>query len=186
MKNTNVSPLIAALFMLACTSSLAFHQPPNVKTALSKTAIPTASSDSQTVLNYRDQIEDEAGLLNGFNAETRKKLLSTGVKLDVVSNLATSQAGALVAVSGLAAISLAASGHPVDLNCIHWNGAAASFQPLFNIGHLDSWKITEGVLAATPMIYLSNHLEKSDKRDMSHVNFSTMSKSIVDVNTGMR
>mmetsp|Transcript_3320 Transcript_3320/g.5430 ORF Transcript_3320/g.5430 Transcript_3320/m.5430 type:complete len:182 (+) Transcript_3320:2718-3263(+) len=181
MKTVKKIPLFVGMLMVTgIPTSVAFQRPPNVKSALSKTAMPTVSTDSQTVLNYRDHIEDEGGLLNGLKPsmpeQLQNRLLKTGVQLNVVRNMATAQAGALMVASGFAATALAASGHPIDLNCIHWNGATDSFRPLFDFTHLNVWQCIQGILAATPMIYLSSQVEKSDKRDVSHVNFSTMSK----------
>jgi hypothetical protein len=95
--------------------------------------------------------------------------------------MATTQAFALLGVTSMTALVMVISGHGVDLNSIHWNGSDI-FRALFDVSDLSGWRFFQGALAAIPVIYLSKQVETSDRRDMSHVNFSTISTLLILMN----
>jgi hypothetical protein len=133
-----------------------------------------------TALRYRDSVQDEGGIKKGLNSRlhpSSKKEPSptTGVKVEVIRNTASLQFATLLVVAGVAAVAMAWSGHVPDLNSIHWNDSE-HFHSLFDVTDVSGWRLMLGVLAATPMIFLSKRIETLDARDINRVNFSTISK----------
>lgn len=183
-KMTNVkrySLIMMALLPMTMVPAAVALQPP-LQTTANRIKPLSMSTETPTALHYRDNVQGEEGLLNVLSSlmprQQQTQLTATpeiGVQVDLIRNMATSQAVALAGVTGLAAAAMAMSGHGVDLNAIHWNDSD-NFRSLFDVAHTSGWRCVQGVLAAMPMIYVSQHVETSDKRDMSHVNFSTMSK----------
>lgn len=181
-KMTNVkrySLIMMALLPMTMVPAAVALQPP-LQTTANRIKPLSMSTETPTALHYRDNVQDEEGLLNLLSSlmprQQQTQLTATpeiGVQVDLIRNMATSQAVALAGVTGLTAAAMAMSGHGVDLNAIHWNDSD-NFRSLFDVAHTSGWRCVQGVLAAMPMIYVSQHVETSDKRDMSHVNFSTM------------
>lgn len=166
------------LLILLLEPSNAFqpgHSAFNVPATLSSARIIIASP-----LKYRDLDEDSDAFVSGLpnpkqSPNPNGLIRNTGVSLPIVRSLAMSQTTALVGSSIVAAVAMALSGHIIDLNEWHWNGSDDFFSPWdFTMTPI---RVIEGVLAATPMVFLENTVERSESRDCSQVNFSTMSKS---------
>ena len=159
----------------------AFHGGMSMSTPVvssSSSSVARQSRRPLTPLNYRDHDGDTENYVTratergAAKSTASSKQPSTGAHIPTIRSIATSQAAALVAATAATAIALATSGHLVDLGSIHWNGSNAFFS-LWDF-HLTSTRIVEGVLATVPMIYMGRQIETSDRRDASHVNFSTM------------
>ena len=163
-------------FAVRSLESYAFHP------SHSAFNIPSTISFARNILshplNFRDRDEDSddfAVNIPKLKQSLKPGLLgNTGVSMPILKSLAMSQSTALVGSTILAALAMAATGHPIDLNCLHWNGNDHFFSP---------WDLTitpvrliEGILAATPMIFLGHAIERAESRECSQVNFSTMSK----------
>jgi membrane protease YdiL (CAAX protease family) len=126
-------------------------------------------------LRYRNRDEGaDAFVTSGSKKTPTSKQVerSTGAHLTTIHSIATSQALALFGVTAATAIALAASGHPVDLSSIHWNGST-EFYSLWDF-HLTTTRAIEGLIATVPLVYLGTLVERSDHRDVSHCTFSTM------------
>ena len=98
--------------------------------------------------------------------------VGTGADFGTFRSVAMSQALVLVGVTAATAIVLALSGHPIDMSTLHWNGSS-QYMSFWDF-QVTPLRFLEGIVAATPMIFLSTQVEQSDDRDASHVNFSTM------------
>jgi hypothetical protein len=165
--------------------SVAFQPLPVPRLCLiteSKSTHVQSQSGVRSVLYYRDHVEDAEGLVAGLDSAPSPspskghEPYKNGVHVSVVRSLLMSQGLLLAVASIIASTAMATTGHPVNLNVIHWNGADNSFYSLFDPFNQSGWSALQGALAAVPMIYLGDRIEKSDRRDMTHVNFSTMSK----------
>jgi membrane protease YdiL (CAAX protease family) len=97
---------------------------------------------------------------------------ATGADFDALRSVAMSQALVLLGVTLTTAFVLAATGHPIDMSSLHWNGSNEFFS--FWDFDVTPLRLAEGVIAAVPMVYAGALVENSDDRDASHVNFSTM------------
>jgi membrane protease YdiL (CAAX protease family) len=121
----------------------------------------------------RDEEADEFVTSRTKNTQASKQTeRSTGAHLPTIHSIAMSQALALFCVTAATYMALAASGHPVDLSSFHWNGST-EFYSLWDF-HLTTTRVIEGVIATVPLVYLGTQIERSDHRDVSHCNFSTM------------
>lgn len=151
---------------------------PLAKTSISNTVVEAAA---RTILHYRDTVEDAEAVFNGLNSQQiqsqsdEQQPHKTGVQMGVIRTLAMSQTLALAGATAAAAMAMTLTGHPLDLNSIHWNGSE-NFRPLFDIVRNNGWRVVEGILAAVPVIYASSQVESANQRDLSQVNFSTISK----------
>ena len=177
--------IVIGLSLLVVPDAGALQAP--LRSTGSRTTPPLTSTETPTVLYYRDNIQDEVGIRKGLNPQLPKtqqkeqESSRTGFQMEIFRNMATTQVIALLGVTGMTALVMAISGHGADLNSIHWNDSN-SFRSLFDVSDLIGWRFIQGVLAAVPMIYLSKQVETSDRRDMSHVNFSTISKLLILMN----
>ena len=145
--------------------------------------VPAMLSSARIVisspLKYRDRDEDSDAFVSGLQKPKQSRnpnslIHNTGVSLPIVRSLAMSQTAALVGNIVVAALAMAFSGHIIDLAEWHWNGSDDFFSPWdFTMTPI---RVIEGILAATPMIFLENKVELSESRDCSQVNFSTRSK----------
>lgn len=146
----------------------------------------TASARNLPPLNYRDTEHDSDELVTrkpdtrnaAFQkSSTAKKTVapSSGQgshHLVTVRSLATSQAIILTLTTLITMAALFFNGHGFNINSVHWNGSNDFFS-LWDL-RLTPTRLVEGVAAAMPMIYFGSMLEHSDRRDASHVNFSTI------------
>lgn len=175
--NSNKVRLVLGLISVASMPVSLALLPPLTKSP-SKTAVKAAA---RTVLHYRDSVEDADSVYNALNSQQLQpaseglEAPKTGVQMGVIRTLAMSQTFALAGATTLAAAAMTLTGHPLDFNSIHWNDSE-HFRPLFDLVSNNGWRFVEGFLAAIPVIYAGNQVETSDERDLSQVNFSTMSK----------
>jgi len=128
---------------------------------------------------YRDRDEEAEEFMTSISATaaaeqvvTPKSVASIGADHPTLRSVAMSQALVLMGVTVTTAAVLAATGHPVDMSSLHWNGSSDFFS-FWNF-QATPLRLVEGVAAAAPMIYLGTQVEQSDDRDASHVNFATM------------
>lgn len=128
---------------------------------------------------YRDRDEETDEFLTSISATSAaeqvvapKSAVVNGADYAAFQSVAMSQVFALLGVTLVTAIVLAVSGHPIDMSTLHWNGSN-QFVPFWDF-QATPLRLFEGIIAAAPMIFLGAQVEKSDDRDASHVNFSTM------------
>lgn len=176
---------VIGLRLLALPDAIALQAP--LRSSVSRTTLPLTSTETPTALHYRDNVQDEEGMKKGLNSQLPQRQqkeqgrTATARQMEVFLNMAATQTVALLGVTCITELVMAISGHGAGLNSIHWNDSD-SFRSLFAVSDLNGWRFFQGALAAIPMIYLSKQVETSDRRDMSHVNFSTMSKLLILMN----
>jgi membrane protease YdiL (CAAX protease family) len=126
---------------------------------------------------YRDRDDETEEFVTSISATAAAEHVAspkpvTGADHSTLRSVAMAQALVLLGVTIATASVLAVSGHPIDMSTLHWNGGTEFFS--FWDFQVTPLRLVEGVLAAVPMIYLGTQIEKSDDRDASQLNFSTM------------
>lgn len=99
--------------------------------------------------------------------------------MDLIRAIWMNQGAILLFGTTLATVAtfVASGGAAVGLSSLHWNGAASDFHSFFD-WNLNELRLLEGVLATIPMVALGSLVEKSDRREASQVNFSTINMVI--------
>ena len=143
----------------------------------SKRVTPPGLQAPHIPRRYRDRDDETEEFVTSISATAAAEQVASpkqvaGADHPTLRSVAMSQALVLVVVTLATASVLAVSGHHFDMSTLHWNGSNEFFS--FWDFQATPLRIVEGVLAAVPMIYLGTQVEKSDDRDASHVNFSTM------------
>ena len=95
----------------------------------------------------------------------------SNISIPLVNGIWSNQVLILALTTAIVAGVSVFSGNPFPISSLHWNESPAfhsffDFQPTL-------LRMFQGVLATVPVVALSYHVEQSDNRDASHVNFST-------------
>jgi membrane protease YdiL (CAAX protease family) len=133
-------------------------------------------------LYYRDRDDVEKALTTTATKPTntmRRQLQpqdeeknQPGISMPLIRAIWYNQAAIfLFATAMTAVVALVAGGGVADFANLHWNGGS-DFRSFLDLS-VTPVRVLEGVLATIPMVTLVNTVEKSDRRDASHVNFST-------------
>ncbi len=86
------------------------------------------------------------------------------------------QAAIFLLATAMATLASFVSGNELGLSSLHWN-TSPDYHSLFDWS-MNQARLIEGVLATIPMVILGSAIEQSDRRDASHVNFSTINMVI--------
>jgi membrane protease YdiL (CAAX protease family) len=171
---TMKSPLLLPVLLSAClVAAFQVKAPRRLVSRSQRQSLP------QVPRRYRDKDEETEEFVKSISATGKLEHvamentdLESGADFGTFRTVAVSQALVLAGVTAGTAIILVLSGHPIDMSTLHWNGS--SHYMSFWDFQLTPLRFLEGIVAAVPTIFLSTHVEKSDHRDASHVNFSTM------------
>lgn len=163
---------MSALLSVSVTSAFQARAPKRVTS-------PRGLQSPRIPRKYRDCDEETEEFVTSVAATAAteqvaasKPAQATGADHAALRAVAMSQALVLLGVTVATAIVLAVTDHPIDMSSLHWNGSSEFFS--FWDFQVTPLRLVEGVVAAAPMIYLGTQVERSDDRDASHVNFSTM------------
>jgi membrane protease YdiL (CAAX protease family) len=133
-------------------------------------------------LYYRDRDDVEEALTNTGTkpTNTRRRQLQPqgeeknqpGISMPLIRAIWYNQAAIfLFATAMAAAVALVDGGGVANFANLHWNGGSA-FRSFLDLS-VTPVRVLEGILATIPMVTLGTMVEKSDRRDASHVHFST-------------
>lgn len=86
------------------------------------------------------------------------------------------QAAIFLLATAMATVASFMGGSPQGLASLHWN-SGLEFRSLFD-WNINELRLLESILATIPMVIIGNAVEKSERRDASHVNFSTVNMVI--------
>ena len=107
--------------------------------------------------------------------ETQREQTS-GQSMSLIRAIWLNQAAIFLLATVLTTIASFAATGGIDFSTLHWTGHSG-FHSLFD-WQMDTLRVAEGVIATIPMVMLGCALEHSDRRDASHVNFSTTNMCI--------
>jgi len=97
---------------------------------------------------------------------------STTLSIPLINYICVNQAILLLIVSSITMLASLIGKSPMDMSSLHWNNMHENFYSLFD-WHPSLLRLTEGILAAIPLIGLGRLVETSDNRDVSRMFFST-------------
>ena len=128
-------------------------------------------------LFYRDRDDMEEALTDTRTLNEPKRSSpsvtkrKSGVSMPLIRAIWYNQAAILLFATAMVAIgSQVVGGGAVTFSNLHWN--TSPFHSFFD-WNVSPMRIWEGVIAAVPMVAVGSLVENSDRRDASHVNFST-------------
>lgn len=152
--------------------------------------LPSATSDrtfyylhSSNPLYYNDGCEDfgpkhKVVVKNPKIAKTTQSFEDnasstlTAVSIPLINYICVNQTILFLMASSVALVASFFGDSPLEMSGLHWNNAQ-DFHSLFD-WQPTSFRLTEGIIAAIPLIGLGSLIESSDNRSASKMNFATI------------
>lgn len=97
--------------------------------------------------------------------------LSTTLSIPLINYICVNQTILFLVASSIALIASLFGDNPLEISALHWNNIQ-DFHLLFD-WQPSTFRLTEGIFAAIPLIGLGRLIETSDNRDASMMNFDT-------------